>query len=212
MSTSSHEIPSLQNEKCFIGIKSLYANKHPFFRWFLYWKSVLWVIPVLLLSAFLLIWPTLLFLDFIEAQKSEDWPSVAGVITSSRVRNMCHSSRSNSYYRADVRYYFIVNGITYYGNQIGFGDGCVNENEANARIAPYPVGTAITVYVNPLDVNQAVLIKGKLIAADRWTWALAFIFIACSFIALLFSIFFTFFEIRKIRRCLGRAKKLKKVA
>jgi hypothetical protein len=90
---------------------------------------------------------------------SVDWPSVPGNISDSYVKTSS-SAKGGTTYSARISYTYSVNGKQYTSNRINFGT--VSNSLVGAReiVAYYPVGKAVTVFYDPIDVTRAVLEPG----------------------------------------------------
>lgn len=94
-----------------------------------------------------------------DVRRAAAWPAVAGRVVRSEMGASAAPSRiANA--RFDqvprVTYEFDWEGRHLSGQRIGFGDDSVGPNAA-AVLARYPVGQAVTVYVNPRDARESVL-------------------------------------------------------
>lgn len=100
---------------------------------------------------------------FIRASVSQaqSWPKVEGTITSSGVtttdrdtgrRSSSRRSGEEIMYRAAVRYDYVVDGKTYSGDRINFGQSSTNVRAiAQAEADSYKVGSKVTVRYDPGD-------------------------------------------------------------
>ena len=86
---------------------------------------------------------------------ARSWPTVTGTVHVSGVRGDGEP---------DVRYAYTVDGATYHGARLGFDtfDRPGGRGTRASRSARYPVGRAVTVYVDPADPRRAVLEPGDL--------------------------------------------------
>ncbi len=104
-----------------------------------------------------------------QGKATGNWPTVQGTVTHSDIRHQGGEGgdTGSGTYIADVRYTYTVDGVTHEGNAIGLGEfGVGGTGHARERAGRYPVGAAVTVYVNPADPAHAVLEPG-------WGWILA---------------------------------------
>ncbi len=97
-----------------------------------------------------------------KAAESVSWPSTGGQITEARVERTEHtdSDGDSSYsYVPTVRYSYQVGEQVLTGKRIGFGfgKGYGRPAKAEAALARFAVGSAVTVYYNPADPADAVL-------------------------------------------------------
>ncbi len=120
------------------------------------------------------------------AQRSESWPSTAGQITYSNVRES-RDDDGTTYY-ADVEFSYVVDDQRYTADTVSFGQyGSSNRRHAADIVAKYPQGMAVTVYYDPAAPETAVLEPGV-------TWSsyailgIGLIFVCSSFIMLPLSL------------------------
>ncbi len=112
------------------------------------------------------------------AQASETWPSVEGVVTVSELGRQTGSSsrtgtgtrrRESTTYSADISYDYAVGGVEYVNGTVRFGQvNTSSPSDARAMLKKYPVGAPVTVYYNPENPQIAVLEPGVGVA----TWFL----------------------------------------
>ncbi len=92
-------------------------------------------------------------------QAGETWLTTPGKVTDSRVAS--HTSfrngRQTTQINAQVKYEYQVMGQTYESDKLGFGNAGSGRKNANAKVAEYPVGSAVTVHYDPADPSKAVL-------------------------------------------------------
>lgn len=94
-----------------------------------------------------------------DARASASWPSVPGQVSESTVEES--SSGTSRSFKASVRYDYAVDGRTYTNHAIGFSDsGGADRAGAEGVTAKYPNKSAVTVYYNPTDPQNAVLERG----------------------------------------------------
>ena len=95
-----------------------------------------------------------------EAEASEEWPTVEGVITYSELRSS-RNSDGNELYSADVDYVYTVDGKKYSGGNIETLDGSTSSRSSVKKtLRKYAVGTKVPVYYDPEFPNTAVLEPG----------------------------------------------------
>jgi hypothetical protein len=96
-----------------------------------------------------------------EAEATESWPTVPGVITSSEIDQ--YDSDGTTMYSAEINYDFTVDDKPYNGNRISINSGNSSTSsikEVKKDLQKYPVGAAVTVYYDPELPNNAVLEPG----------------------------------------------------
>ena len=90
------------------------------------------------------------------ASQSMKWPSVPGTITSSQL--VTGGTIRSRWYKAHVTYTFSVNGQTYTGDKVVFGDArSGNQPQEQAVVSRYTAGAPVEVFYDPLQPQQAVL-------------------------------------------------------
>ncbi len=95
-----------------------------------------------------------------EAEASEEWPTVEGVITYSGL-NKSRNPDGNDMYSADVQYEYSVDGQKYSGGNIETMDGSTSSRSSVKKtVRKYAVGTKVAVYYDPEFPNTAVLEPG----------------------------------------------------
>lgn len=101
--------------------------------------------------------------EIIDATSSRDWPEASGTVIHSKIENTETTStgkRNREYsYQADIKYKYFVNGKTYVGDRISWGE-VSNKDIAQRRVDNYPVGREITVYYDPEIPEKSVLEPG----------------------------------------------------
>lgn len=102
----------------------------------------------------------------VRAVKSASWPSTAGVLLKKGTRE--HISRDIqtdrvgwSSIHADVEYSYEVNGVEYISKRATFSDMVVKPMSAlNALLEEYLASDRVTVYYNPQNPKDSVLLPG----------------------------------------------------
>jgi len=106
--------------------------------------------------------------NMVKGWASLDWPSTDGVITSSEfgqndnsaISSANKKSSATTYY-AKVEYEYAVEGLTYAGNKVSYGEtASVDREEAERVLKPYPEGQTVRVYYNPDSHRQGLLEPG----------------------------------------------------
>ena len=100
-----------------------------------------------------------------KANRAKDWPTADGLITRAEISS--HLSRRNdsgsrkTLYEALVGYTYTVKGVEYQGNRVAFADTSNSDRrKAEAVLERYTVGSAVRVYHNPADPQNAMLEPG----------------------------------------------------
>jgi hypothetical protein len=104
----------------------------------------------------------------VTARQMQRWPMVIGTIAESKVREIApweqHSSGSDysdikqTLYEPVIAYDYVVDGHEYRGRRISVAKFSASmQTYAESRIAEYPVGRQVSVYVNPEDPKDAIV-------------------------------------------------------
>ncbi len=102
-----------------------------------------------------------------EANESKGWQTVVGKVIGSsiqakRFNTGSSSSRGGITYHADVRYEYVVDGLTQSSTEISAGDyGSSDPSHARQVAKQYPVGREVTVHYSPENPAKAVLQAGN---------------------------------------------------
>ncbi|HYR24700.1 MAG TPA: DUF3592 domain-containing protein [Aquabacterium sp.] len=115
--------------------------------------------------AFVLLFGFLFWRAWQIRQHSPQWPFVEGEITVSRVYTRSQygaaATDPNQDWLVEVNYRYQVNGQSYTGNRLtAFGRNPVSQQDAEAEIAPFPVGARVKVYYDPAKPSVSVLSPG----------------------------------------------------
>ena len=121
----------------------------------------------------------------IRARASVDWPTAEGkVVESSLETHRSEDSDSDSTsttYHAEILYEFSVEGTTFNGNRVAYGDyGSSNPSHARRVVNRYPEGEDVTVYYQPGNPEEALLEPG--LKAQSWflpAFGLVFLTVGC---------------------------------
>jgi len=100
----------------------------------------------------------------VKAKASVDWPSSLGKIVSSSLeshRSTGNNGRSSTTYHADILYEFSVEGTTFNGTRVAYGDyGTSNPSRARRIVNRYPKEKSVTVYYMPENPEECLLEPG----------------------------------------------------
>ncbi len=97
------------------------------------------------------------------AKQSARWAVTTGTITHAALREEKHTPDDDSApfytYHPEIRYTYIAEGKTHEGSRVQFG-GFPDFTQAEAQeiLAQYPVGAQVTVYYDPDQPTNAVLV------------------------------------------------------
>lgn len=96
----------------------------------------------------------------VETNQAEGWVAVEAEVVESRVEE-AHSSRSYDY-EPLVVYSYVYEGTPHESHQLAFSSMMKPERRgAMAVVKQYPVGSKITVYVNPQAPSEAVVLRDR---------------------------------------------------
>lgn len=110
---------------------------------------------------------------------SAGWETVEGEVVVSRVVNA--GDTTGDRFLPAVEYTYAVDGESYTGRQIDLrGDVFYgNEDAAALQLTDYPIGAAVTVYVNPSDPARSVLTR-EVIPAVWWFTGIGLVLLTLS--------------------------------
>jgi len=95
------------------------------------------------------------FLELLKLSRVANWPTVEGTITTSSTRPGCKTATDFS---PLLEYRYIFDGVTHLGNRHDLGMAiCDTEANAGKWALQYPVGSHVTVHVDPSRPAEAVL-------------------------------------------------------
>jgi len=130
--------------------------------------------------------------DTRSAKESLYWPETPGVVTASFVHEYTEIDDSEPAFTPRIGYLYTVDGKTYSNDLISFKINSMRirsektKSWAETVISDYPVGSAVTVYYNPVNPQISVLQKG---AATDWKIFFGSLFILIGVIGGLYFIF-----------------------
>ena len=124
------------------------------------------VFGLLLLLGIWLVWTGVV--GVMLAVASNDWPSVEGVVKSSKVVMSTHRDIDNYEYEGFspvVRYRYEVDRLFYESERLTVVGNVGGKKSSERTVKQYPVGQKITVYYNPEDVSYSLVEREKKTAA-----------------------------------------------
>ncbi len=95
------------------------------------------------------------------AKAAKTWLTTSGTILGSRVEarsSQDSEGNSKTRYHPVVEYQYEVMGQNFNGDRIGFSQGNFPSGKAEKLISPYQEGAQVTVFYDPSDPSQAVLV------------------------------------------------------
>ena len=101
----------------------------------------------------------------IRANASVDWPTAQGKVIACSVESS--SDDDGTTYHAEILYEFSVDGTTFNGNRVAYGDyGSSSPSHARSIVNRYPKGKSVTVCYMPEDPEECLLEPG--LKAQSW--------------------------------------------
>lgn len=99
----------------------------------------------------------------IRAKASVDWPSAQGKVIESSVERQrsSGSNGSSTTYHAEILYEFTIDGTTFNGERVAYGDyGSSSPSHARRIVNRYPKGKNVTVHYLPGNPEECLLEPG----------------------------------------------------
>lgn len=97
-----------------------------------------------------------------KAAASIAWPATDGRITGSKVERVKRGGEGKATYTADITYEYALDGRTFEGDRVWFGDdySASDASAFRAAVGRYPVGSAVKVHYDPAEPAESVLEPG----------------------------------------------------
>jgi len=101
---------------------------------------------------------------WLSGEATRKWNTVPGEVLASR---MIEVAGTTGVYSVEIRYRYQVNGSPYTGDRITLDDtSTTNLGEMYHLAEKYPVGSTVQVFIDPNQVDSALLVPGP----GRFTW------------------------------------------
>jgi hypothetical protein len=115
-----------------------------------------------------------------KVKASQAWPSAPGRVVGSHVEESS-GSEGGAVYRAAVRYTYTVGGQEFHNNRRLFGDTVSSGNRRGAErtAARFVAGSAVPVYYNPANPQDAVLERASGMAGLMFGLGALFLLLGC---------------------------------
>ena len=115
-----------------------------------------------------------------KAASSRSWPSVPGRVMTAEVETSA-GGEGGTVYRTLITYSYMVGGQQYQSNRRAFADTVSSGNRGSAErgAAQYPPGSAVPVYYNPANPQDAVLERRAASAGFMYGLGGAFLVFGC---------------------------------
>lgn len=94
--------------------------------------------------------------DIYRGGSSGSWPSVKGTVQSSKVKRIDRVGKPHRF-ETDIRYSYEVDGKSYSGSRIKFGERRGLRQDIEPIVAKYPRGSEVDVFYKPNAPEEAVL-------------------------------------------------------
>lgn len=96
------------------------------------------------------------------AAASTTWPTTDGRITGSKVERVKQGGDRKATFTADITYEYTLDGRTFEGDRVWFGDdySASDASAFRAAVGRYPVGKAVKVHYDPAEPAESVLEPG----------------------------------------------------
>lgn len=120
---------------------------------FLFWFGIIWTI-------FVGIFDVVIAYGLFQQFRSNGYETTKGTIVASSVAKK-KGSKGSTHYSAEIRYQYAVGSEAFTGNKLRYS---INKDQKQSRaeyeIRNHPVGKEVTVYYDPKEPKEAVLIPG----------------------------------------------------
>jgi hypothetical protein len=119
--------------------------------------------------------------NIVEASKSKRWPSTAGAILKSGVKETRWGEAVD--YSTDIEYTYTVGDKHYLASRITWASenlSGIKKDEAEKKVSDYPPGKTVTVFYDPKDPTIAVL-DGSLTLRVHVPWIIGLLLMAAGF-------------------------------
>jgi hypothetical protein len=103
-----------------------------------------------------------------KAAASIAWPATDGRITGSKVERVKRGGEDKATYTADITYEYALDGRTFEGDRVWFGDdySATDASAFRAAVGRYPVGSAVKVHYDPAEPAESVLEPGPTLSGS----------------------------------------------
>ena len=146
---------------------------------------------LIFVAVFFSVWYAFLFVmndTYQEAEQANHWPTVAGTILESRVQIRTSSSDTGTEFDPIIRYQYLVQGQQYVNNTWQKIGNSPTRREAQDIVERYPQGKRTTVYYDPADPQNSVLVPGNTSETSWVLWLFTYVPVGVFALALIVSI------------------------
>ncbi len=142
-------------------------------------------------AVFFSVWYAFLFVmndTYQEAEQANHWPTVVGTILESRVQVRTSSSDTGTEFDPIIRYQYRVQRQQYVNNTWQKIGNSPTRREAQEIVGRYPQGKRTTVYYDPADPQNSVLVPGNTSETSWVLWLFTYVPVGIFVFALYVSI------------------------
>lgn len=111
---------------------------------------------IALIGAIVLYFTTLL--PWMRVREASNWLEVTGDIVEAKLETNTNPDSPDSF-NPRIVYHYRLKGTDYRSNRYGFSPWSRSRDQANQILNQNRVGQSVTVFVNPIDPNEAVLCR-----------------------------------------------------
>ena len=133
---------------------------------------------LIFVAVFFSVWYAFLFVmndTYQEAEQANQWPTVAGTILESRVQITTSSSDTGTVFDPIIRYQYRVQRQQYVNNTWQKIGNSPTRHEAQEIVNRYPQGKRTTVYYDPADPKNSVLVPGNTSESSWVLWLFTYV-------------------------------------
>ena len=145
---------------------------------------------LIFVAVFFSVWYAFLFVlndTYQEAEQANHRPTVMGTILESRVQVRTSSSDTGTEFDPVIRYQYRVQGQQYVNNTWQKIGNSPTRREAQEIVQRYPQGTRTTVYYDPADPQNSVLVPGNTSETSWVLWLFTYVPVGVFVLALIVS-------------------------
>jgi hypothetical protein len=142
-------------------------------------------------AVFFSVWYAFLFVlnnTYQEAEQANHWPTVMGAIFESRVQSRTSSSATGTGFDPIIRYQYRVQRQQYVNNTWQKIGNSPTRHEAQEIVDRYPQGKRTTVYYDPEDPENSLLVPGNTSETSWVLWLFTYVPVGVFVLALIVSV------------------------
>jgi hypothetical protein len=146
---------------------------------------------LIFVAVFFSVWYAFLFVmndTYQEGEQANHWPTVMGTILEAKVQSQNTSSDSGIQYVPMIRYQYLVQGRQYVNDTWQKIGNSPTRQEAQEIVGRYPQGKRTTVYYDPADPQNSVLVPGNTSETSWVLWLFTYVPVGVFALALIVSV------------------------